>query len=89
MTKNTQAQAPAADRPITLQRVAHLLGCSVATVSRLRAGDRQPSFVLMAHVETKLDWPIEEQARARSDHRWHLEFETALRTHYASPEVTE
>lgn len=74
---------PLAGRPVTLHRVAVLLGCSTATVSRLRAGDRQPSFLLMAHVETVLGWPMEQQARARIDKRWHLEFETALQRHFA------
>lgn len=67
--------------PYTLSRVAQMLGVSMATVSRLRSGDRQPSFLLMAAIEKALDWPIEDQARQRTDKRWHLGFETALRSH--------
>ena len=70
------------DRPVTLQRVAQLLGCSIATVSRLRAGDRQPSFLLMAGIERAIGWMIEDQARARAGSRWHLEFETQLHRYF-------
>lgn len=83
--------APFPDAPrVTLQRVAQALGCSIATVSRLRAGDRQPSFLLMVAIERAFDWPLEEQARSRAASRWHLDFDTALNRYYTTqPDVSD
>jgi transcriptional regulator with XRE-family HTH domain len=43
---------------------AQALGCSVATVSRLRSGDRRPSLPLMQEIKRVLSWSIDDQAAA-------------------------
>lgn len=56
------------------QEAADLLGCSVATVSRLRSGDRLPSVGLMKEIRRVLSWSIEAQISAQDQDRYHHEF---------------
>lgn len=49
----------------THQVVADELGVTVATVSRIRTGDRLPSLELMDKIETLTDWGISDQIDAR------------------------
>ena len=55
--------------------IANALGVSEATVSRLRSGDRNPSFAVMAKIADTFGWPIASQSTARVQGRWHLGFE--------------
>lgn len=43
---------------------ADALGCSEATISRLRSGDRQPSVRLMQEIRRVLSWSIDDQVTA-------------------------
>jgi transcriptional regulator with XRE-family HTH domain len=44
--------------------MAEALGCSEATVSRLRSGERTPSVRLMSEIRRILSWSMDEQAAA-------------------------
>lgn len=63
----------------TAEGLAAALGVSLATISRLRSGDRRPSMALMSRIEKELGWSIETQARAWINGNWHLKFETRIR----------
>jgi transcriptional regulator with XRE-family HTH domain len=43
---------------------AEALGCSVATISRLRSGERNPSVRLMQEIRRILSWSLDDQAAA-------------------------
>ena len=45
-------------------QAAELLGCSEATVSRLRSGDRTPSVRMMQEIKRLLSWSLDDQAAA-------------------------
>lgn len=47
---------------MNITETATALGCSVATVSRIVSGDRNPSLELMAEIRRVLRWSIEAQA---------------------------
>lgn len=47
---------------MNLTETAAALGCSIATVSRICSGDRNPSLELMAEIRRVLRWSIEAQA---------------------------
>jgi transcriptional regulator with XRE-family HTH domain len=44
--------------------MAEIVGCSEATISRLRSGDRTPSVRLMQEIRRVLSWSLDEQAAA-------------------------
>lgn len=64
---------------VTNQVIADAIGAAVATVSRLRSGDRVPSFAMMQKIDRGIGWSVAKQAVARDAGCWHLEFETACR----------
>lgn len=47
---------------MNLTETAQALGCSLATVSRICSGERNPSLELMAEIRRVLRWSIEAQA---------------------------
>jgi transcriptional regulator with XRE-family HTH domain len=49
---------------MTGAEMALLLGCSEATVSRLRSGERTPSVRMMNEIRRVLAWSVEQQAAA-------------------------
>lgn len=53
---------------------AEALGCSTATVSRLRSGARLPSLDLMREIRRVLSWGIEAQVAAIDSGRYAIEF---------------
>lgn len=58
---------------------------SVATISRLRAGERVPLVSNMAKVADLLEWPIDEQwalAYHQGKVAWRDEFERRIQQHY-------
>lgn len=67
------------DTKTTNRAVADRLGLSVATISRLRSGGRNPSFPVMERIEAELGWPVAKQSTARTQGKWHLGFEAACR----------
>lgn len=63
---------------LTQSDIAKKLGVSLATVSRLRSQDRNPTLVLMAKIDRAFGWPIGRQAEAYKEGRWLEEFESVL-----------
>lgn len=63
----------------TQDDIAKALDTSVATVSRLRAGKRAPSWKTMIAAREYLDWSIADQAERRAADTWSIEFESRLR----------
>lgn len=50
---------------LTNEAFGKLLGLSHATISRIRGGTRMPSGEIMLKIATLMDWPVEEQMRAK------------------------
>lgn len=63
----------------TNRTIADRLGLSVATVSRLRSGDRYPSFAVMERIASETGWSVARQSTARTAGKWYLGFEEACR----------
>lgn len=63
----------------TNRTIADRLGLSVATVSRLRSGDRYPSFAVMERIASETGWSVARQSTARAAGKWYLGFEEACR----------
>lgn len=61
------------------ETLAQWLGVSVATVSRLRSGKREPSWSVMEAVRDTFDWTLGEQATSRDQGAWRDDFESVLR----------
>ena len=59
---------------MTGAEAAEVFGCSEATVSRLRSGDRQPSVRLMMEIRRVLSWSIDDQAAAIESGDFHTIF---------------
>jgi transcriptional regulator with XRE-family HTH domain len=67
------------------QQIAKDLGLSIATISRLRAGERVPNQKNMAMVSALLNWSVEEQwklAYHLGTEAWRDEFERRIQQHY-------
>ena len=62
----------------THQVVADELDLTVATVSRLRSGDRLPSLETIMAVKQLTGWGVDEQADAKSGGTYHVELEKQL-----------
>lgn len=62
----------------THQVVADELDLTVATVSRLRSGDRSPSLETIKAVKQLTGWGIDEQVDAKSSNAYHTELEKQL-----------
>ena len=69
----------------TQDDIAKALDTSVATVSRLRAGKRSPSWKTMLAARDYLTWPIADQAEHRAAGTWSVQFESRLRAADADP----
>ena len=67
----------------THQHVANLLGLTVASVSRIRTGNRLPSLEVMTKIRDLLDWSIDDQTAARDADRYATEFNDRLERHAA------
>lgn len=63
----------------TNRAIADRLGLSVATISRLRSGDRNPSFAVMERIASETGWSVARQSTARTAGKWYLGFEEACR----------
>ena len=59
--------------------IAELLGLSIPTISRLRSGERVPSWPNQQVIAERLNWPLADQTRARERSRWYIEFERHIR----------
>ena len=83
---------------ITNMSVAKLLGISEATASRLRAGQRVPSYGTQIKIKHALDWPLMEQFKElyRDDPEgitpnvaaWSSQFERVIREHFEAESAT-
>lgn len=62
----------------THQVVADRLDLTVATVSRLRSGERLPSLDTMTEIKEMTGWSLDLQALAKSSGTYHVELETRL-----------
>lgn len=68
---------------VTNEQVAQNLGISHSMVSRIRSGDRLPSYTLMHRIEAALQWTIADQVTAtRPPITYAQEFELALVRRY-------
>lgn len=68
---------------ITNARVAKDIGVTHSMVSRIRSGDRHPSFEIMAQIERAYNWTISDQAKARTEGKYAQMFEYRVSQHYA------
>lgn len=68
--------------PVTNERVGEDLGISHSMVSRIRSGDRTPSLTVMLKMHEEWDWPLPEQALARTLGKYAEEFEARLVKRY-------
>lgn len=66
---------------LTNMQVGALIGLSEASVSRLRAGLRNPTWATMRRVAEALTWPVPDQAAYRENGSWAEEFERRLGEH--------
>ena len=69
--------------------VAEHLGLSPEGVSRLRSGDRSPSWETMVKVHLMLDWSVADQAADRLAGGWSAGFERAIRSWAAAQAPVE
>lgn len=60
--------------------IAGRLGMTPSGISRLRSGDRRPSFALMGQIATEFGWPVSEQAQALDMGNWVDDFNTIVET---------
>lgn len=66
-------------RPVvTNEAVAKRLGLTHSAISRIRSGDRLPSFDTMVRIDAEYDWPIQDQTDARLLGSYHVEFERII-----------
>lgn len=65
-------------RGMTQTRLASELGVSLATVSRVRSQDRNPTLDLMSRISKVYGWPIGEQATAWEAGKWLHGFEDLI-----------
>lgn len=63
---------------VTNPRVGEAIGMTHSGVSRIRSGDRLPSFDAMTRIEAGLGWSHSDQAAARNAGKYAEEFEKAL-----------
>lgn len=68
---------------VTNQQVGTDIGATHSMVSRIRSGDRLPSFELMRQIETQIGWSMTDQTDARLLGSYAQEFESALAKNYA------
>jgi transcriptional regulator with XRE-family HTH domain len=67
-------------------RVAEELGLTIATVSRIRSGDRLPSLVVMRQISKLYGWTIDEQLEARDHGEYASRFNRKLAESSPAPE---
>lgn len=67
---------------VTNQRVADDLDITHSAVSRVRSGDRLPSFALMLRIEERIGWDLRDQTDARLLGSYDVAFEKALASNY-------
>lgn len=72
----------------THQVVADELGLTVATVSRIRSGQRLPSLEVMQNINKLLNWSLDDQAQARDLRSYNAALNTRLEA-WASQPATE
>lgn len=63
---------------VTNQWVADQIGISNSMVSKIRSGDRFPSFNVMLKIEKAFNWDTVKQIEARKDNKYQSEFEDRL-----------
>ena len=63
-------------------KVAKELRLDPSAVSRLRSGDRTPSFDTMNRVSDAFGWPCAEQALARQRGAWSTHFERVIQSFF-------
>jgi transcriptional regulator with XRE-family HTH domain len=69
---------------MTNQEVGELIGLSHSAVSRIRRGERNPSFDVMMKIDQKFDWPLEQQIVAKVEGYYATYFEGRLARSAAS-----
>lgn len=66
-------------RPVvTNEAVAKRLGLTHSAISRIRSGDRMPSFHTMQVIEVEFGWSIADQSEARRLDQYASEFERVI-----------
>lgn len=63
---------------VTNTEVAERIGLDHSMVSRIRGGQRIPSFDSMAVIETSYGWPLSEQAISRKRGTYAKDFEAII-----------
>lgn len=66
--------------------VAKVLGLTVATVSRIRSGDRLPSLNVMRLISESYDWSLDDQLVSRDEGTYANEFNRQLAESHPTPE---
>lgn len=69
--------------------IAKLLGLDPSAVSRLRSGDRNPSFDTMSRIASVFGWSAAEQTLARQTGSWAEQFECVIDSFFNSNTVSE
>ncbi len=72
------SKAPPVNYMPTHEFVAERLGLSVATVSRLRTGDRLPSLEVMIDISEMTKWGVDAQAVSRQRGTYAQDFNEVL-----------
>lgn len=62
----------------TNQEVADRLGLTHSAISRIRSGQRLPSFQVMNRIATEYDWPLKSQVEARIHDTYAEQFEMVI-----------
>ena len=66
---------------VTNNEVATKIGLDHSMVSRIRGGQRIPSFDSMVSIEAAYGWPLTEQAISRKRGTYAKDFEAVINTH--------
>jgi transcriptional regulator with XRE-family HTH domain len=66
------------NKRVTQSQIAQELGVSLATVSRIRSADRNPTLDLMVKLDEVYGWPISKQAVLYKQGLWLEGFETRI-----------
>lgn len=67
---------------ITNERIAQDIGVTHSMVSRIRSGDRFPSYDTMKQIERAYNWTVADQLKARDEGKYASSLEYQVRLTY-------
>lgn len=67
---------------VTNEQIAKDIGVTHSMVSRIRSGDRYPSYATMKQIERAYNWSVPDQLKARDEEKYAATLEYQVRLTY-------